>query len=287
LAFKIRTDAKVTDTKVTCKLIIKNGANTVATYTATGSISISCGHEYGPWTSNGSMYHKHTCALCGNTQSQSHTWDAGVTTEDTQKNVIIRTYTCTVCGGTKKTEVPNSQGATQESKNENASPIPTQTRPAEPSGSQQGTHTNPSSPIPTATKPEATQSASPTQASRPVNGNTNNNYNPGYTQQTSPNQGSPNQGSHTDNDGHNHVINTVPTNSGAVATQQGNNGVISDHDHDHEAVTTQDPHAGHDHSTIGTTTSANQSQRLAAAIGIFVVLGLFLAVSVLVAKKRR
>ena len=281
LAFKIRTDAKVTDTKVTCKLIVKNGANTVATYTATGTISISCDHEYGQWIANGSLFHKHTCTLCGNTQSQSHTWDNGVTTEDTQKNVTIRTYTCTLCGATKKTEVPITQGATQESEDDHSSSatVPTATRPT-------GSSQNPSSPVPTATRPPETQASKPvpTESTRPVN---NGNNNSGNTQQTSPNQGSLNQGSHTDNDGHNHVVNTIPVNTGAAATQQGSNGIISDHDHDHEVETTQDPHAGHDHSTVEITTSANQSQRLAAAIGIFVVLGLFLVVSVLVVKRKR
>lgn len=287
LAFKIRTDAKIGDTKVQCTLIVKNGSDTVATYNATGVITVSCDHEYSAWISNGSLVHKHTCSLCGNTQSQSHNWDNGVTTENKDANTIIYTYTCTTCGATKQTEVEGATETTTDHDHGQGSnpttrptdPIPTTTRPTDPVP----TATRPTDPIPTSTRPTnpmpTTRPTNPTSSTKPGNSGTGTNDS-SYPQQSTNNQ---NGNAGTEHD-HDHVAAVVPGGGTIVATAPGITQNAADHDHG--AVTTQDPHAGHDHSSETTTPSANQQERLVAAIGIFAVLGLFLIVSILLVKKK-
>ena len=304
LAFKIRSDAKPGDAKVQCTLIIKNGSETVATYTATGMVSVRCDHSYNAWVSNGSLVHKHTCTLCGDTQSQMHNWDDGVSKEYKDKTVTV--YTCVDCGATKQTEVAKETEPTNDhdhgketvpTTTRPTDPIPTTTRPTDPIPTTTRptetiptttrptdpipTTTRPTEPISTTTKPTGTQSTNPTQASRPSNAGTGTNTNQ---------QGSGQDHEHSSTvipSGENIVV-IVPgqTENGEIHVTIGQNQSPTTSDHDHEHATTQDPHAGHDHSSVDVTPSANQEERLAAAIGIFAVLGLFLIVSILVAKKK-
>ena len=59
-------------------------------------------HSYGAWTKQDDSYHVRTCLAGDDTQTQEHTWDAGVvTTAATEAAEGVTTYTCTVCGATK------------------------------------------------------------------------------------------------------------------------------------------------------------------------------------------
>lgn len=106
LAFRVRSGVKLTNTEVKCDIVIKNGSQTVAELQASGNISGSCTHTYGDWTENGNSGHSRVCTNCGVGQSQSHSWDDGVLSEDSRDPSINHlTYTCAVCGATKTEEV--------------------------------------------------------------------------------------------------------------------------------------------------------------------------------------
>lgn len=106
LAFRVRSGAKLTNTEVKCEIVIKNGSKTVAELQATGNVSGNCTHAYGDWTENGNSGHARVCKKCGAGQSQSHSWDDGVLSEDSRDpSINIKTYTCAICGATKTEEV--------------------------------------------------------------------------------------------------------------------------------------------------------------------------------------
>lgn len=67
-----------------------------------------CSHSVSAWQSSGETSHSGTCSLCGDAQTENHTWgepvNSATCTADGQK-----TYTCTKCGATK-TETASASG---------------------------------------------------------------------------------------------------------------------------------------------------------------------------------
>ena len=87
----------------TCKETgVKTYTCTVCGGTKTESIPKTDNHTYGKWSNANASSHIHSCILCGKSETQSHSWNAGsVTKQPTCKETGVRTYTCTSCGGTK------------------------------------------------------------------------------------------------------------------------------------------------------------------------------------------
>ena len=113
LAFQVKKGVTLTETTVTCTVTVKNDAETVGTYTATGRIYAVCDHNYAPWESGGELTHSQSCEHCGQTQTQTHVWDDGVVMDhptDGQKDLLV--HTCTVCGATREQEIAD-QGSAQ------------------------------------------------------------------------------------------------------------------------------------------------------------------------------
>lgn len=105
LAFQVQEGVTFSQTKVKCTVILKDDARELGTYTAEGSITCKCVHEYGDWTSGGSLGHVRVCSLCGGKNTQSHDWDDG-TQKPGEGNMTIVTYTCLVCRDQTTVEVP-------------------------------------------------------------------------------------------------------------------------------------------------------------------------------------
>lgn len=62
-----------------------NGEDVVKTTT----VKVICNHKYGNWTSAGNTKHSHKCSICGNTETENHTYDNACDT------------TCNGCGATR------------------------------------------------------------------------------------------------------------------------------------------------------------------------------------------
>lgn len=98
---------------VTKEATCKETGNRVLTCTGCGAtkdetIPVTDGHQYGTWSNNGSD-HSHTCALCGKTQTASHTWNNGkVITAATCQSAGSQQQTCTGCGATRTVTVPQT-----------------------------------------------------------------------------------------------------------------------------------------------------------------------------------
>ena len=59
-------------------------------------------HSYGAWGKNDANTHKHTCSICGNSETANHTWNGGnVTKQPTCKEEGVKTFSCTTCNATK------------------------------------------------------------------------------------------------------------------------------------------------------------------------------------------
>ena len=109
LAFKIKAPL-ASGTEVTCTLTIKDGAADMGTYTAQATVTTACSHTYGEWSDGGTIGHSRACTLCGASQTQSHSWDNGVVTDNPANPATqLKTFTCTACGGTKTTEIQKEQ----------------------------------------------------------------------------------------------------------------------------------------------------------------------------------
>lgn len=106
LALQVREGVTFAETKVSCTVTIKNGGKVAGEYTAEGTVSMACDHQYGGWTDGGSVGHVQECSLCGRKITASHGWDDGKTEENPDdENTNLITYTCTVCGGVKQEKV--------------------------------------------------------------------------------------------------------------------------------------------------------------------------------------
>ena len=105
LAFQLK--APLTEgTAVSCTMIIKDSSTTMGTFTAQATVSTTCDHQYSNWSDNGAIGHHRVCTLCNAPQTQSHTWDEGVLSDNPDNPFSqLKTYTCSVCAGTKSVEV--------------------------------------------------------------------------------------------------------------------------------------------------------------------------------------
>ncbi|MCQ2743115.1 MAG: hypothetical protein MJ239_07525 [Bacilli bacterium] len=65
-------------------------------------------HSYSKWTPvEGTDTHTHTCSVCGETKTESHTWNEGkVIVPETHTTDGVKEYTCTKCDGTKTEAIP-------------------------------------------------------------------------------------------------------------------------------------------------------------------------------------
>ena len=260
LAFRIRDIDKFENTTVSCTLIAKNGSADAGTFTAEAVISSACAHEFGEWSSVERHDHTRSCRLCGQQQTQSHTWDNGVLVDNPDNQVTaFMKYTCTVCGGTYQVEVTagKEQEETTPPGTQESIPVitPTEpvTRPTEP-GSQQGNQGGNSN-----QGGNINQNGTPNQNGKPnQNGTTNQggNQNQGGNSGQSGNSnqsGNTSQGGTTNVGGyvvqadpaaptsatepeHDHAEETFPISVPIVTNP---NATEPEHDHDHETEVTQ------------------------------------------------
>ncbi len=78
LSLKVRPGAVLVPTKITCKLILKNGGETVGEFETTATLAPPCQHtleEKG--ASIGMLGHKRQCTKCTLWVTESHTWEEG------------------------------------------------------------------------------------------------------------------------------------------------------------------------------------------------------------------
>ncbi len=65
------------------------------------------GHSRGEWKSVDDTNHERACSVCGETETEAHSWNGGeITAQPSYNQTGTRTYTCTVCGGTKTESIP-------------------------------------------------------------------------------------------------------------------------------------------------------------------------------------
>ena len=106
LAFRVRPDADFTDTRVSCTLVVMRNNEEVGQYQAQAKVGLSCSHKYGVWKDGGTAGHSRSCSLCGELQTQAHSWDEGKLTPDPHRpGVQQKTFTCSACGATKAVAV--------------------------------------------------------------------------------------------------------------------------------------------------------------------------------------
>ncbi len=104
VAFQVITGAEHFDTKVTCRLVLKQDGQEIGDFTDTVWVSSACRHSFGAWHDEGSLGHGRVCALCERKQSASHKWDSGVTVNDPEDaGKKITTFTCEDCKAQKIT----------------------------------------------------------------------------------------------------------------------------------------------------------------------------------------
>lgn len=157
LAFRVREGAKPSQCGVTCSVVLKIDSQEVASYTATGEITLPCQHSYGQWTKLDASAHSRTCHLCGSEEYGSHQWDEGtVTREPTQTQPGTQVFACQDCGAEREQSVPPLGGSEETG-------IPIQTAPTRPQS------TEPQATRPT-TEPTRPQSSEP-QTTRPTQPN--------------------------------------------------------------------------------------------------------------------
>lgn len=107
LAFRVKSGASFSKTKITCTVIVKNDSTEVGSYTAEATVSMTCNHTYGEWTDQGGVGHTQVCASCNSQLTESHTWNEGVRSpKPNDPNIDLMTYTCNICNGTKVVEMP-------------------------------------------------------------------------------------------------------------------------------------------------------------------------------------
>lgn len=276
LAFRVRPGVKPTETEVSCALLVKSGAEEVGKFTAQATVEIICAHAYGSWESSGNLMHKHVCGICGDVQSQMHSWNEGTVKVREDKTTDLMVYTCSVCGGTKQIEVDKQPESTKETQNQ-----PTQS-------------TRPSSTLPTVTRPAQSDGNSDSSQSGDKHGQGSASSTVPSSAPSVPSQGQTggNQSGqqNTGNDqssGNQQTVSTVPHDHAGETMPA----VTVPHEHaagttDPTVETLQDPHAGHDHSHEDAATAVGTDQRLIAAAGIFLVLGLSLMVCMLIVKRK-
>lgn len=106
LAFRVKDGVKLTETTVSCSLVIKNGAVEQGTFTAQAIVTYDCSHSYGPWEPGNEAGHIKTCIHCSGTAYQPHSWNSPETeenAEDPDHDWLV--YTCKVCGFALREEI--------------------------------------------------------------------------------------------------------------------------------------------------------------------------------------
>ena len=114
LAFRVKDGAKLTETTVSCTLVIKNGSIEQGTFTAQATVTYNCDHSYGSWEIGNEAGHIKSCVHCGSTAYQPHSWNAPESEEnpdDPNHDWIV--YTCQVCGYVHREETPKIEKPTE------------------------------------------------------------------------------------------------------------------------------------------------------------------------------
>ena len=127
MAFKILEKAKLTQTKVTCELIVKNQGAEVGVYSAEGIVGKYCEHQYNKRVVKDQFWHTTECTLCGKVLTQSHMWDDGQQMTINGKTVLR--FTCTECHHIKDTQIIEETNESEPVNPEN----PNEQRPTAPS----------------------------------------------------------------------------------------------------------------------------------------------------------
>lgn len=121
MAFRVLKNVKLTQTKVTCELIVKNQGQEVGTYTAEGLVGQRCEHEYSSWKSEDDLWHTVTCKHCGKMLTQSHVWDDGVELTVAGKRLIR--FTCTACHNIREVELSGAESQETKPTGDSVNPI--------------------------------------------------------------------------------------------------------------------------------------------------------------------
>ena len=131
LTFRILNRETFRKTEVSCSVTVKNGGETVGSYTDSAKITRICAHDFGEWTSGGTSAHSRKCALCGQEELQSHDWDQGTISRDPENtDVVVTTYRCTVCAEERIWETPGAHVEIRPTHpEESESPEPAETKP--------------------------------------------------------------------------------------------------------------------------------------------------------------
>ena len=280
LAFRVLPDTKPMNSTVSCTLLVKKGADDVGTFTAEATVEIICQHQYGQWVTGGSMIHKRTCVICGDNQSQSHSWNNGERQERENATMDLMVYSCSICGGTKQHEVAKMTGTTEE----------TETRPQEPENTT-NTGPNQQGGVFFPNQSGSTNQTENQYPNQPGNNSSQSSSNDYYTDQTGSGNNSNQSGSNnpTGENGNSYTnqsngsiyVPTMPT----TEVQDSHEG----HDHGDDSATeagTEDLHAGHNHAEVVVQPAASAGTWLNALIGIVLLVGLLAAIGVLAQKKR-
>ena len=159
LAFRVKSGVKLTETTVSCTLIIKNGSVSQGTYTAQAKITYACNHNYGDWETGSQAGHVKSCTHCGSSLFQPHDWNSGerkVNPDDPDHDWLV--FSCEVCGATYQTEIPKTAEPPQPTEPPVESTAPA-TAPSLP--------TMPPETRPVQTEPPATHATAPTASNNP------------------------------------------------------------------------------------------------------------------------
>jgi len=107
LAFQVKADAPIGKTNVKCTVTVKNDATVIGTYTATGTVEVTCEHVGTEGTKVDDTKHKYSCTYCQTEVTEAHTWDTGkITKPATETEAGTKEYTCTLCKATKQETIP-------------------------------------------------------------------------------------------------------------------------------------------------------------------------------------
>ncbi len=104
---KVKNNANIGSAVIGCEVVLHDPDISVSC--GSSSFSVICEHTYGNWEKNDGLTHKHICTLCGNSETETHTWNNGeTTTPASHVQEGVKTYTCIVCGETKTESIPKT-----------------------------------------------------------------------------------------------------------------------------------------------------------------------------------
>lgn len=113
LVLKAKT-ASANAQSVSVNVIAKNGSSEIMNVTPSKSVKIDCAtHTYGAYSKVNDSQHKHTCTVCGHTETANHTWDSGTVTKQANcKEDGNKKYTCTACKAEKNETIAKTTAHT-------------------------------------------------------------------------------------------------------------------------------------------------------------------------------